>query len=211
MGLPSLFFLAVVVAAFADNISTQPTTQPAETGAFEVTLTQRSPLSDYAKLQQRFNTDATELGTDYNLGDQPLVVYVPEDSGGKPYGLVVLSDQDGISDIYDELQEILDKHHLILVGTKKDHLPLATNAGVCLDIVYNFKQRYAIDPERIYLVGLSKFIEPIGLCTGDVFTGDTYVWWPDYFRQIGSGGVAGETQTSDGGNAAAECIAHAGH
>jgi hypothetical protein len=181
--------LAFAVSSAIGGVATQPTTLPAETGAFEVTLTQRSPLSDYAKLQQRFNTDASELGMDYNLGDQPLAVYVPEDSGGKPYGLVVLSDQDGIPNIYDELQGVLDEHHLILVGTKKDHLPLATNAGVCLDIVYNFKQRYAIDPARIYLVGLSKYIEPIGLCTGDVFTGDTYAWWPDYFRQIGSGAL----------------------
>jgi hypothetical protein len=181
--------LTCAVAAMADDATTQPTTLPAQTGAFDLTLIERSPLSDYAKLQQRLNADKNELGPDYNLADQPLTVYVPPDSGRKPYGLVVLSDQDGIPNVYDELCRVLDKHHLILVGTKKDHLPLATNAGVCLDVVFNFKQRYAIDPASIYLVGLSKYIEPIGLCTGDVFTGDTYAWWPDYFRQIGSGAL----------------------
>ncbi|MGD0540799.1 MAG: tetratricopeptide repeat protein [Tepidisphaeraceae bacterium] len=180
-------FLAFAISAAADNIATQPTTLPAQTGAFEVTLTQRSPLSDYAKLQQRFGADKGELGPDYKLSDQPLVVYVPPGSdGSKPYGLVVLSIQDGDPIVFDQWRPILDKHHLIMVGTKKDHLPLATNAGVCLDAVYNFKQRYAIDPNRVYLVGLSKYIEPIGICTGDVFTGDTYAWWPDYFRPNGT-------------------------
>lgn len=187
-------FGAVLVSAVtiaANGIATQPTTLPAQTGAFEITLTQRSPLSDYAKLQQRFNTDKSELGPDYNLGDEPLLVYVPPGAGQKPRGLVVLSNQDGLPSLeyVTAMQAILDKHHLILVATKKDHLPLATNAGVCLDIVYNFKQRYAIDPNRVFLVGLSKYIEPIGICTGDVFTGDTYAWWPDYFRQIGTGSL----------------------
>jgi hypothetical protein len=182
----AFLFLAFANPLLADNAATQPTTLPAQTGVFDVTLTQRSPLSDYAKLQQRFGTDKNELGPDYNLADQPLSVYVPSDSS-KPYGLVVLSIQDGDPVIFDQWRPILDKHHLIMVGTKKDHLPLATNAGVCLDVVYNFKQHYAIDPARIYLVGLSKYIEPIGLCTGDVFTAGTYAWWPDYFRQIGTG------------------------
>ncbi len=184
MGSASVF-LIFAFAAFADNSATQPTTLPAQTGVFDVTLTERSPLSEYAKLQQRFGADKNELGPDYNLADQPLSVYVPSDAS-KPYGLVVLSIQDGDPVVFDQWRPILDKHHLIMVGTKRDHLPLATNAGVCLDAVYNFKQRYAIDPTRVYLVGLSRTIEPIGLCTGDVFTAGTYAWWPDYFRQIGT-------------------------
>ncbi|HEY1923392.1 MAG TPA: hypothetical protein VGG44_11635 [Tepidisphaeraceae bacterium] len=189
LGSAGILFLVIAMSAAADDVTTQPTTLPASTGAFEITLTQRSPLSDYAKLQQRFNTDQSELGTDYNLADQPLLVYVPADSAQKPYGLVVVSNQDGLPSLESVtyLKDILDQHHLIMVGTKKDHLPLATNAGVCLDIVYNFKQRYTIDPTRVFLVGLSRYIEPIGICSGDVFSGGAYVWWPDYFRQIGTG------------------------
>jgi len=43
---------------------------------------------------------------------------------------------------------------------------------------------YNIDPSRIYLLGLNEDIEPVGLTTGDLFSGDVYVWFCAYYRQI---------------------------
>ena len=71
-----------------------------------------------------------------------------------------------------------------MVATKNAHLGFGENTGVCLDAVYNLRRSYNIDPSRIYLVGLSKYIEPVGLSTGDVFQGGVYAWWYDYYRGV---------------------------
>jgi len=165
--------------------TTQPATLPAKTGAFEITFSQRSPLSEYSKLLERTGASKDELGPDYNLADEPFAAYVPPDYDGKtPFGIVVQSFQDGSPDIYEPCRPVLDEHHLIMIATKRDHLPFGANTGVCLDAVYNLRKSYNIDPSRVYLLGLSKYIEPVGLSTGDVFTGGIYVWWCDYYRGI---------------------------
>jgi hypothetical protein len=173
-----LSILSVAEAADA----TSPTTAPVQTGEFNVTFTQRSPLSEYSKLLDRLGTTKDEAGPDYDLKDQPFVVYVPPDyDGSTPFGLMVQSFQDGSPEIFKPEYPVLNAHHLIVIATKNNHLPLATNLGVCLDAVFNMQQRYAIDPSRIYLMGLSKPIMPIGMCTGDVFTGDVYIWWFTFY------------------------------
>jgi hypothetical protein len=165
--------------------ATQPTTMPAKTGDFEITFNQRSPLSDYSKLVERLGTTKDVAGPDYDLNEQPFAVYVPAAyDGSAPYGLLVQNFQDGSNGIAEPTFPLLDAHHLIAIATERDHLPLATNLGLCLDAVYNMQQRYHIDPSRIYLMGLSKPIMPIGMCSGDIFTGDVYIWWFDFYGTI---------------------------
>jgi hypothetical protein len=190
-------FLALLIGLCAFGFSpaagkdrsrtTRPTTLPSKTGAFEITFTKRSPLSEYSKLLERTGASKDELGPDYKLADEPFVAYVPPDyDGSKPFGVVVQSFQDGSPDVFETWRPVLDEHHLIMVATKKDHLPFGTNTGVCLDAVYNLRQSYNVDPTRVYLFGLSKYIEPVGLSTGDVFTGGIYAWWCDYYAQVGT-------------------------
>jgi hypothetical protein len=180
-------FVSLPAAGKNRTRTTRPTTLPAKTGAFEITFTQRSPGSEYSKLLERTGASKDELGPDYDLADEPFVAYVPPDyDGSKPFGVVVQSFQDGSPEIFQPWRPVLDEHHLMMVATKKDHLPFGTNTGVCLDAVYNLQQSYNIDSSRVYLFGLSKYIEPVGLSTGDVFTGGIYAWWCDYFAQVGT-------------------------
>jgi hypothetical protein len=177
----AVLLLSIISAAKAADM-TAPTTAPVQTGEFTVTFTERSPLSEYSRLLDRLGTTKDEAGPDYDLKDQPFVVYVPPDyDGSTPFGLMVQSFQDGSQEIYKPTYPVLNAHHLIVIATKNNHLPLATNLGVCLDAVFNMQQRYAIDPSRIYLMGLSKPIMPIGMCTGDIFTGDVYIWWFTFY------------------------------
>jgi hypothetical protein len=176
-----IILLGCNVSAPADG----PTTQPARTGQFEITFDQRSPQSEYSKILERLGTTKDEAGPDYELKDQPFIVYVPPDyDGSKPFGLMVWSFQDGCSGIYDSAIPLLNSHHLIVIATEKSHPQLAANTGLCLDAVYNMEQRYAIDASRVYLIGLSKPIMPIGMCTGDVFMGDVYCWWFEFYGPI---------------------------
>ncbi|MGD0388749.1 MAG: hypothetical protein ABSC42_07330 [Tepidisphaeraceae bacterium] len=185
IGLCAIVFLPAVGDGKA--ATKRPTTLPAKTGAFEITFTQRSPGSEYSKLLERTGASKDELGPDYKLADEPFVAYVPPDyDGSKPFGVVVQSFQDGSPDIFEAWRPVLDEHHLMMFATKKDHLPFGANTGVCLDAVYNLRQSYNIDPTRVYLFGLSKYIEPVGLSTGDVFTGGIYAWWCDYYAQVGT-------------------------
>jgi hypothetical protein len=185
------FALAAITAltlfsliAKADDIpaTTQPTTK---TGAFEIIFTDRSPDSDYSKLIARTGATKDELGPDYDLAKEPFAAYVPPDyDGKKPFGLIVQSFQDGGSEIFQPYRSVLDAHHLMVFATEKDHLPFAENTGVCIDAVYNLRKMYNVDPARTYLFGLSKYIEPVGMCTPDYFRGGAYMWWYDYFRGV---------------------------
>jgi hypothetical protein len=134
---------------------------------------------------QRTGLTKETLGPDYNLADEPFVAYVPADYDGKtPMGIIVQIFQDGSPEIYQPIRPVLDQQHLIMIATQKDHRPLLTAVGLCLDAVYNLQKTYAIDPSRIFFMGLGQTAEPIGWCTGDVFDGDVYIWWVGLNRQI---------------------------
>jgi hypothetical protein len=178
--------LLFVSAALADP-TTQPikSGQPIKTGEFEITYTHRSPESEYSKLIARIGLSKETLGPDYDLSQEPLVAYVPQNyDPKKPSGLIIWIWQDGSSDVYTPLRPILDEKNLIVVATHKDHRPLLNAVGLCFDIAFNLRQTYNIDPSRIYFIGLGQTEEPIGWSTGDLFMGDVYIGWVGYNKPL---------------------------
>jgi FimV-like protein len=174
--------LTLLNSARADEA---PSTQPAKTGEFDITLTQRSPESDYEKLVARIGLPKEKLGPDYDLSQEPLVIYVPTKYDPKnPPGLIVQIFQDGSPNIYEPLRPILDEQNLIMIATHKDHRPVLNAVGLCFDAVYNLKQAYAIDSSRVYFIGLGQTEEPIGWCTGELFVGDVYIGWVGWNRPL---------------------------
>ena len=164
---------------------TGPTTQPVRTGAFNITFTHRSPESEYSKLVERIGLSKEILGADYDISQEPLVAYVPKGYDGKTAcGVIIQIWQDGSPDIYEPIRPILDEQNFIMIATQRDHRPLLNAVGLCLDIVYNLRQSYKIDPARIYFIGLGQTEEPIGWATGDVIMGDVYIWWVGYNRPL---------------------------
>ena len=178
-------FIVSPAAGDGGTATTEPTTLPAKTGAFDVTFTQRSPDSDYAKLVQRIGLSKDTLGPDYALAQEPFTAYVPQNYDGKtPVGIIVGIFQDGSPDIYEPVRPVLDEKHLIMIDTVKDHRPLLNAVGLCFDAIFNLRRDYSVDPSRIYFIGLGKTEEPIGWSTGDLFMGDVYIWWVGYNRPI---------------------------
>ena len=158
---------------------------PAQTGAFQIKFTQRSPLSDYSLFVQRFNVTRDQLGPDYKIEDHPFALYIPPDyDPSKALGILVYEVPDGTPQIDPLLHPVLDRHRLIMVGINADHPVLGMGAGLCLDAVFNLQQRYEVDSSRIYLIGCGLWTEPIGWCTGDVCTGDTYISYIGWYRPI---------------------------
>jgi hypothetical protein len=181
--LTTVYALSIASKIFAD--APLPTTQPAKTGEFDITFTQRSPQSDYAKLIARIGLAKEKLSPDYDLSQEPLVIYVPKNYDPKiPVGIIVEIFQDGSPNIYQPIRPILDEQHLIMIATHKDHRPLLNAVGLCFDAVFNLTQTYTIDKSRIYFMGLGQTEEPIGWSTGDLFLGDVYIWWVGFNRPL---------------------------
>ena len=167
----------------AVSTTTSSSTQPiARTGDFEITFTDRSPLTAKAKLMDRLADK--DIGPDYDLGEQPFVIYVPPDySADKPAGIVVYMSEDGANGTPATLQTVLNKRNLIFIMARKPNLSLCEETGLSIDAVFNLKTRYHIDDRRVFLMGLG-WIEEAGLATPDVFAGDVWIWNTGYWKSF---------------------------
>src|SRR5207248_1200260 len=81
-------FLRVVLVVVCVVMGRVSWAEEVKTGAFEATFSERSPLSDVKVLPRRLGYEGK--ATDYELGKQTFLVYVPEKyEAGKPMGLLV--------------------------------------------------------------------------------------------------------------------------
>src|ERR1700689_3084887 len=131
-----LLVAAVMTAAAIPKISrgdSSPATQPDQkTGTFEITFTDRSPLSERSKLWDRLADK--DVGPEYDLQSQPFMVYVPGDlSQEKPLGLGVYMSYDAARQTPATLQPILDKRRLIFIVAEKGNLSLLEETGLSID------------------------------------------------------------------------------
>jgi len=181
-----LLVAAAMTAAAISKISrgdSSPATQPDQkTGAFAITFTDRSPLSERSKLWDRLADK--DVGPEYNLQNQPFMIYVPNDfSQDKPLGLVVYMSYDPARQTPATLQPIFDNRRLIFIVAEKGNLSLLEETGLSIDAVYNLKRRYPIDDKRAFLMG-SGWIEDAGMATPDIFAGDVWIWNTGYWRNV---------------------------
>ena len=139
-------------------------------------------MSARAKLIDRLAEK--DIGSEYDLSQQPFAVYVPADySSDKPLGVVVYMSNDGAAQTPTTLQPVLDKRHLIFIMAKTSNLSLGEETGLAIDAVYNLKSRYAIDDRRVFLMG-SGWIEDVALAVPDIFAGDVWIWNTGYWHNI---------------------------
>src|SRR3954466_15344171 len=135
----------------------------AKTGGFQTSFTDRSPLSALEIQVPRFGGSLAALkasgkDNDYVLAQETFEVYVPP--GYKPrdgWGLLVFDSPGGRGNLHEPWREVLEKHKLIWIGPNKagnDRLPLC-RFGLCIDAVHNMKKLYDIDPNRVYISGVS--------------------------------------------------------
>lgn len=184
----ALLLLAVTVSHAA------PTTRP-QTGDFQIRFTERSPDSSPDKLARRAGWSLARLkkeGTDtnYDLPTESFEVHVPEDyDSAKSCGLLVWISPSPSGKPMQQYLELFDKHRLIYVGANNagnQRLVLA-RLGLALDAAYNMPRQYAIDPDRIYVAGVSgggRCSSMLGVIAPDIFRGGMYMIGSDFYRPL---------------------------
>jgi predicted esterase len=164
--------------AFASAGSAQAPATPHRTGEFQAVLAARSPESDARRWSERFQFGGSLERWDYDLADESFSLYVPSDydANGAPYGLVVWVSAFDSGAVPPELRPALDARRLIWIGPNDDgnSRHLFPRMGLALDAVRNALELYHIDPDRIFVSGLSgggKVAAMLAVAWPDVFSG----------------------------------------
>ena len=159
------------------------------TGAYRDTLTERHPSSSIAKLKARIRFANADATPEYDLADESFEIYVPSDyDPAKTYGLLVWVSPSDSGAMPPMWKAILDQHDFIWVGAND-----AGNErigwyrfGLALDAAFNMKQRYSIDPDRVYISGMSgggRVASRMGVAYADEFAGAFMIVGCDFYKR----------------------------
>ncbi len=191
---PAVIISLFAMSAFSAAAAEEPA--PNKKGSFSAVFEQYSPLSDTAAISSRIGVSA-EPGRiqrhHYDIKKESFEMYVPDcyDSN-TPFGLIVWipAGPGGPIETYQGSKELMDKHKLIWVaannsGNKEDtykrRIPLA------LDAAYNVRKLYNIDPNRIYVGGISgggRVASRTAFHHSDVYAGGIFVIGADYWMDM---------------------------
>lgn len=129
------------------------------TGEFDATLSVRSPESGARRWAERFQFAGDLERWDYDLATETFSLYVPPayDPDGEPYGVVVWVSPRDDGGIPEALRPVFDERRLIWIGPNNagNQRHLFPRAGLALDAALNVDRSYNIDPDRIFVSGLS--------------------------------------------------------
>jgi poly(3-hydroxybutyrate) depolymerase len=130
-----------------------------QTGEFVAILPRRSPESAPARWAQRYQGGGDLSSWDYDLAKESFSLYVPSDydRNGDPYGMVVWVSPFSDGSIPEGLKRAFDERRLIWIGPNNvgNDRHIYQRSGLSLDAVENMKGTYNVDPDRIYVSGLS--------------------------------------------------------
>jgi hypothetical protein len=156
----------------------------------DLTFTRRSPLSGRSDLAGRMRLDDDSSGPDYDLSKCSFKAYVPQADPKEPYGILVyLGYKDSVS-VPQAWEPTLDQNHLIFI-TPVCHsgknfapsVPAWQMLGLAFDAVENLRQRYTINPRRIYLMAWQDGMQQL-FASADIFTGYIIIYDGVYFRPL---------------------------
>jgi RNA polymerase sigma factor (sigma-70 family) len=155
----------------------KPPVTPAPTGRLHnVTFTERSPYSPFEELskhgQFKFmrpydrswaspeflaRDDKLRADSQYDLANESFEVFVPPAyKPTVPMGLFVWISA-GAAELPVGWDDVLIRHRLIWISANNtgNARPELIRAGLALDAAHNMRQRYDLDPDRIYVSGFS--------------------------------------------------------
>jgi hypothetical protein len=165
------------------------------TGTTTLTFTEGSPLSTNAEICNRMRwplQEKSEAQVNYKVSEESFEVYVPAGyTGEKAYGLLVFVNPHPSGRPPGQYLEALDKHRLIYVGanrTGNDRF-VRQRMALALDGAANMKRRYNIDPERVYVSGISgggRIASMLGVGFPDVFKGGVYIIGCNFYKTLKS-------------------------
>jgi len=188
-----------IVALFAMLIffisSAQAASQPHKKGRFTAVFEQYSPLSDANSIMDRTRVrpkNGLDKKHQYDIAQESFEVYVPDcyDSN-TPFGLLVWisASPSGSIEHFRDPKQLMDKHKLIWVGANKSGNDTSTyerRIPLALDAAYNMQKLYNIDPNRVYVGGISgggRVASITAFHHSDVYAGGIFViganFWED--------------------------------
>ncbi|MEQ1855876.1 MAG: hypothetical protein ABL963_05350 [Longimicrobiales bacterium] len=151
---------------------------PHRTGDFQAAFTQRSPESDPDRWAERFQFEGRLDNWDYDLSEESFSLYVPPsyDPEGEPFGVVIWVSASDRGAIPDELRAVFDERRLIWIGPNNagNARHLFQRTGLALDAAVNAREMYNVDPNRVFVSGLSgggKVAALLAIDWSDVFSG----------------------------------------
>jgi len=186
---------AVVGLCASIALAAAPTTREVRTGRYDLTFTQRSPLSAPSKILARIgwslaNMQAQGAETDYRLENERFLAYVPAKyRGDEAYGLIVWVSPGDPPLVRPEWYALFDKHRFICIAAHRsgNERSAVVRIGLALDAAHNCKAIYNIDPKRVYVAGLSgggRISSMTAICFPDVFCGGYYIIGCNYYRSV---------------------------
>lgn len=182
-----LSLLLLIAAPFAARGADAPAT-----GEFRLTFTQRSDLSTNVEICHRMGWELmaeAAAKVDYNLPDESFEVYIPSDyTGEKPFGLFVFVSPSPSGRLMGMYRKSMDERHLIWIGPNKcgnDRIN-RPRMGLPIDAAISMKARYNIDPDRVYIAGVSgggRIASMLGVGFPDIFKGGFYMIGCNFYRR----------------------------
>lgn len=168
-----------------------------QTGVFNTTFTERSPLSSRDRMAEVGRWDRSQM-PDWDIADIEFQMVVPEGyTGDEAYALLVFIHP------YDDINatnprafffgrtvaEVLAEHKIIWVSFDDGGNGVLPNKrlGLALDAVHNVTDRYNIDEDRVYVSGMSgggRMTCMAGIYYPQVFDGAIPIVGSLYFRQV---------------------------
>jgi hypothetical protein len=189
IGLGTLILVGMIASSAGAEDGTDPT---AKNGSFTLTFSNRSDQSTNAYVATRMGWPlaAEEAAkVDYKLPEESFEVYVPADyTGEKPFGLLVFSNPHPSGRPPQNYVPLLDKYHLIYVGANKagNDRFVRLRMGMAIDAAANMRARYKIDPDRVYVSGISgggRVASLLGVGFADIFRGGFYIIGCDFYHE----------------------------
>jgi len=185
---------------------------PPKAGRFTTTFTVRSPLSDVEEIKSRLGErmvaqelaarhgDSTVLRQPhrvgsvseaaYNLADESYSVYVPSTpDASNRYGLLVWVDPQGTGELPGGYASIMDEFQLIWIAPVKsgNNRPLWHRLAPAIDAVYNMRQQYGIDADRVYVGGFvdgARSASFLAVAYPELFRGGFYLHGGYFFKPV---------------------------
>lgn len=164
--------------------------EAARTGNFKTSFSERSPFSSKPVMAERLNLKGTPQWSDYAIKAESFEVFVPPRyQPHTPHGLFVWINAVDNGRVPSEWKAVLDRHKLIWVGASRsgNRRTVWQRMGLALDAAHNMMGQYAIDKNRVYVIGSSgggRSASKVALLFSDVFSGGCFVIGVDYFRRV---------------------------
>ncbi|MHC4116995.1 MAG: prolyl oligopeptidase family serine peptidase [Planctomycetota bacterium] len=171
-------------------------------GSFDAVFAERCPESGlqsiFKRMQHKSRTNRT-LGNDYRISEESYRVYVPSDyNTNASYGLLVWISADERGDMPEGWRKLMDKRKLIWVGAHRSgngHNVPGRRMALALDAVHNAERMYNVDPNRIYVSGISgggRVASILAIHYPDIFSGGIFIVGVEYWEAIAVTGKPGQ-------------------